>query len=95
MFCSLFQETGVVVAEQRLPQGWEARTTREGMTYYIDHINKRSTWIHPRLGSDAAVSREQPVENRVVLQSEPDLRPVVATRQKRFFFGGSSKNRKY
>ncbi len=37
---------------QSLPDGWEARITKEGLTYYIDHINKRSTWVHPKLGVD-------------------------------------------
>jgi Family of unknown function (DUF6535)/WW domain len=30
-----------------LPPGWEARHTPQGRTYYVDHINRSTTWIHP------------------------------------------------
>ncbi|XP_077361976.1 uncharacterized protein LOC144006810 [Festucalex cinctus] len=33
-----------------LPEGWERAATAEGDVYYIDHINKSTTWLHPRLG---------------------------------------------
>uniref|UniRef100_A0A8C7ZQ24 WW domain-containing protein n=1 Tax=Oryzias sinensis TaxID=183150 RepID=A0A8C7ZQ24_9TELE len=34
-----------------LPEGWEQAVTPEGEMYYIDHINKTTTWVDPRLGS--------------------------------------------
>jgi hypothetical protein len=43
-------QSGTVVAD--LPQGWEARKTKSGLTYYIDHQRKLSTWIHPKFGTD-------------------------------------------
>ncbi|XP_034034284.1 transcriptional coactivator YAP1-like isoform X1 [Thalassophryne amazonica] len=33
-----------------LPEGWEQAVTAEGEVYYIDHINKTTTWVDPRLG---------------------------------------------
>ena len=38
-----------MIGSQQLPEHWEARTTAEGLTYYIDHENRRSTWIHPAI----------------------------------------------
>uniref|UniRef100_A0A3Q2XIL9 Yes1 associated transcriptional regulator n=1 Tax=Hippocampus comes TaxID=109280 RepID=A0A3Q2XIL9_HIPCM len=38
-----------------LPEGWERAATAEGDVYYIDHVNKSTTWLHPRLGSAATV----------------------------------------
>lgn len=34
-----------------LPEGWEQAVTADGEVYYIDHINKITTWVDPRLGS--------------------------------------------
>lgn len=31
-----------------LPDGWDIATDFDGKTYYIDHINKKTTWIDPR-----------------------------------------------
>uniref|UniRef100_A0A3B3ZMV8 WW domain-containing protein n=1 Tax=Periophthalmus magnuspinnatus TaxID=409849 RepID=A0A3B3ZMV8_9GOBI len=32
-----------------LPEGWEQAVTGDGEVYYIDHINKITTWVDPRL----------------------------------------------
>lgn len=34
--------------ELQLPEGWEVATDFDGKVYYIDHINKKTTWIDPR-----------------------------------------------
>jgi len=31
-----------------LPDGWEMKYTEQGEPYYIDHVNKRTQWHHPR-----------------------------------------------
>ncbi len=31
-----------------LPEGWEMGVDFDGKTYFIDHINKTTTWIDPR-----------------------------------------------
>ncbi|KAM9968230.1 hypothetical protein ACTFIW_002667 [Dictyostelium discoideum] len=30
-----------------LPDGWEESTDSQGRVYYIDHVNKKTSWIHP------------------------------------------------
>ncbi|XP_030602647.1 transcriptional coactivator YAP1-like isoform X1 [Archocentrus centrarchus] len=32
-----------------LPEGWEQAVTADGEMYYIDHINKTTAWVDPRL----------------------------------------------
>ncbi|KAK2712726.1 protein KIBRA-like [Artemia franciscana] len=36
------------IKELSLPDGWEAARDIDGKVYYIDHHNKRTTWIDPR-----------------------------------------------
>ncbi|XP_075887528.1 transcriptional coactivator YAP1-like isoform X1 [Nelusetta ayraudi] len=33
-----------------LPEGWEQAAAADGEVYYIDHINKSTSWVDPRLG---------------------------------------------
>ena len=35
-------------AKAALPHGWEARPTADGGLFYIDHINKKTSWEDPR-----------------------------------------------
>jgi len=37
------------LAEAPLPNGWEEAVTPKGVTYYIDHLNKKTTFNDPRL----------------------------------------------
>lgn len=32
-----------------LPPGWEESVDPQGRVYYIDHISKRTSWVHPML----------------------------------------------
>lgn len=34
--------------EVPLPEGWEKGVDSAGRTYFIDHVNKKTTWIDPR-----------------------------------------------
>lgn len=36
------------VNDPPLPPGWEQRFDQNGRIYYVDHVNKRTTWIRPR-----------------------------------------------
>lgn len=31
-----------------LPSGWDVAKDFDGKIYYIDHVNKKTTWIDPR-----------------------------------------------
>jgi hypothetical protein len=39
---------GVTGSTLSLPRGWEETITESGKAYYVDHINKRTTWDDPR-----------------------------------------------
>ncbi|XP_029029724.1 transcriptional coactivator YAP1-like isoform X2 [Betta splendens] len=39
-----------------LPEGWEQAVTADGEVYYIDHINKATTWVDPRLAQKMNLS---------------------------------------
>uniref|UniRef100_A0AAX7TC76 WW domain-containing protein n=1 Tax=Astatotilapia calliptera TaxID=8154 RepID=A0AAX7TC76_ASTCA len=43
-----------------LPEGWEQAVTADGEMYYIDHINKNTTWVDPRLGSTLSNLSQMP-----------------------------------
>lgn len=75
-----------------LPFGWEAATDKEGRVYYVNHINKTSTYEDPRKwGSTEA--EEIPEPREITLERHPELgfgfvagseKPVIV----RFVTGG-------
>ncbi|KAK7508593.1 hypothetical protein BaRGS_00000159 [Batillaria attramentaria] len=50
-------------ADDPLPTGWEARVDSHGRVFYIDHVNRTTTWQRPLLGT-------QTVHRRPTLSSE-------------------------
>lgn len=44
---SISQNSSENIAD--LPPGWEKRYTPDKRVYYLDHINKRTTWDHPSI----------------------------------------------
>lgn len=34
--------------ELPLPDGWEIDFDEEGKLYYVDHVNKETSWVDPR-----------------------------------------------
>lgn len=36
-----------------LPHGWEGRTTATGQKYFVNHIERTTSWTHPRLKSQS------------------------------------------
>ena len=58
-----------------LPGGWEQRFDQNGRIYYVDHINKTTTWIRPTLRAvgAAASSNAEPANQagKLVKQMRP------------------------
>lgn len=44
--------------EEPLPPGWEMQMTEDGRKYYVDHVNKATTWHDPRDESAPAPGRD-------------------------------------
>ena len=34
-----------------VPPGWEAKVTKDGRTYYVDHNTKKTSWKQPVMGT--------------------------------------------
>lgn len=41
---------GATAAEAPLPRGWTSQVAPNGRVFFIDHANKKTTWIDPRSG---------------------------------------------
>eukprot|EP00903_Cladosiphon_okamuranus_P005757 g5709.t2 len=50
-----------------LPEGWEMQTTDQGVPYYVDHINKRTSWDPPMMSSGGM---------SVIASELPDIPPA-------------------
>ncbi|CAM9351287.1 unnamed protein product [Scytosiphon promiscuus] len=50
-----------------LPEGWEMQTTDQGVPYYVDHINKRTSWDPPLMSSGGM---------SVIASELPDIPPA-------------------
>ncbi|CAN0139370.1 unnamed protein product, partial [Ectocarpus sp. 4 AP-2014] len=50
-----------------LPEGWEMQTTDQGIPYYVDHLNKRTSWDPPMMSSGGM---------SVIASELPDIPPA-------------------
>jgi E3 ubiquitin-protein ligase NEDD4 len=41
--------------EQPLPQGWDFSYSDKGRMFFIDHVNKTTSWIDPRTGKPSPI----------------------------------------
>ncbi|XP_029103793.1 WW domain-containing transcription regulator protein 1 [Scleropages formosus] len=73
-----------VADEGPLPPGWDMAFTSSGQRYFLNHIEKTTTWQDPRKTLTAATSHLSPqrpatstlVQQRSVAQSQPSLGPL-------------------
>ncbi|XP_030237024.1 transcriptional coactivator YAP1 isoform X1 [Gadus morhua] len=54
-----------------LPDGWEQAITSEGEIYYINHKNKTTSWLDPRLDSRFALNQQRITQSAPVKQGGP------------------------
>ncbi|XP_057684856.1 transcriptional coactivator YAP1-like [Corythoichthys intestinalis] len=52
-----------------LPEGWEQAITSEGEIYYINHKNKTTSWLDPRLDPRFALNQQRISQSAPVKQS--------------------------
>lgn len=55
--------------EENLPPGWSMQVAPNGRTFFIDHTNRKTTWVDPRTG------RASPMPNQT-RRVEDDLGPL-------------------
>ncbi|XP_034024366.1 transcriptional coactivator YAP1 [Thalassophryne amazonica] len=51
-----------------LPEGWEQAITAEGEVYYINHKNKTTSWLDPRLDPRYALNQQRITQSAPVKQ---------------------------
>lgn len=44
----------------QLPKGWEKRKDSKGRTYYVDHVNKTTSWNSPNCADDSVEEVQLP-----------------------------------
>lgn len=54
-----------------LPEGWEQAITSEGEIYYINHKNKTTSWLDPRLDPRYALNQQRITQSAPVKQGGP------------------------
>ena len=54
-----------------LPSGWEQRYTPEGRSYFVDHNNRRTTWVDPRRQQYIRVYGVQNPNTNSSIQTQP------------------------
>ncbi|XP_040196134.1 transcriptional coactivator YAP1 isoform X4 [Rana temporaria] len=57
-----------------LPDGWEQAITQEGEIYYINHKNKSTSWLDPRLDPRFAINQQR-LSQSAPVRSPPPLAP--------------------
>ncbi|KFP99983.1 Yorkie, partial [Haliaeetus albicilla] len=70
-----------------LPDGWEQAMTQDGEIYYINHKNKTTSWLDPRL--DPRFAMNQRISQSAPVKQPPPLAPQSPQGS---VMGGSSSN---
>ncbi|XP_049582844.1 transcriptional coactivator YAP1 [Syngnathus scovelli] len=60
-----------------LPEGWEQAITSEGEIYYINHKNKTTSWLDPRLDPRFALNQQRISQSAPVKQGGGQLPPAT------------------
>ncbi|XP_036381243.1 transcriptional coactivator YAP1-like isoform X1 [Megalops cyprinoides] len=65
------QQNIMTPASGPLPDGWEQAVTAEGEIYYINHKNKTTSWLDPRLDPRFALNQQRISQSAPVKQTPP------------------------
>nr|XP_045001267.1 transcriptional coactivator YAP1 isoform X3 [Jaculus jaculus] len=70
---SAVQQNMMSPASGPLPDGWEQALTQDGEIYYINHKNKTTSWLDPRL--DPCFAMNQRISQSAPVKQPPPLAP--------------------
>ncbi|CAL4162583.1 unnamed protein product, partial [Meganyctiphanes norvegica] len=59
--------------DSTLPRGWTSQVAPNGRVFFIDHVNKKTTWIDPRSGMPSSPPNQRNPQN---WRHEDDLGPL-------------------
>lgn len=60
-------------SDPTLPRGWTSQVAPNGRMFFIDHVNKQTTWIDPRSGMPSSPPNQRNAQN---WRHEDDLGPL-------------------
>ncbi|XP_046964595.1 E3 ubiquitin-protein ligase HECW2 isoform X1 [Vanessa cardui] len=72
---------GIIECEEPLPPGWEARMDSHGRVFYIDHINRTTTWQRPAANGCAPRSPAPEVQRRQLDRRYQSIRRTMTRTQ--------------
>ncbi|KAJ8722435.1 hypothetical protein PYW07_003615 [Mythimna separata] len=72
---------GIIECEEPLPAGWEARMDSHGRVFYIDHINRTTTWQRPGLNGTTPRSPAPEVQRRQLDRRYQSIRRTMTRTQ--------------
>ncbi|CAG5051193.1 unnamed protein product [Parnassius apollo] len=72
---------GIIECEEPLPAGWEARMDSHGRVFYIDHINRTTTWSRPCANGTASRSPAPEVQRRQLDRRYQSIRRTMTRTQ--------------
>ncbi|CAH0692169.1 unnamed protein product [Chilo suppressalis] len=72
---------GIIECEEPLPAGWEARMDSHGRVFYIDHINRTTTWQRPGANGTAPRSPAPEVQRRQLDRRYQSIRRTMTRTQ--------------
>ncbi|XP_068630023.1 E3 ubiquitin-protein ligase HECW2 isoform X2 [Battus philenor] len=72
---------GIIECEEPLPAGWEARMDSHGRVFYIDHINRTTTWSRPSANGAAPRSPAPEVQRRQLDRRYQSIRRTMTRTQ--------------
>ncbi|XP_023935153.2 E3 ubiquitin-protein ligase HECW2 isoform X2 [Bicyclus anynana] len=72
---------GIIECEEPLPPGWEARMDSHGRVFYIDHINRTTTWQRPAANGTSPRSPAPEVQRRQLDRRYQSIRRTMTRTQ--------------
>ncbi|KAG6449455.1 hypothetical protein O3G_MSEX006045 [Manduca sexta] len=72
---------GIIECEEPLPAGWEARMDSHGRVFYIDHINRTTTWQRPSANGTTPRSPAPEVQRRQLDRRYQSIRRTMTRTQ--------------
>nr|XP_010593718.1 transcriptional coactivator YAP1 isoform X2 [Loxodonta africana] len=69
------QQNMINSASGPLPDGWEQAMTQDGEIYYINHKNKTTSWLDPRLDPRFGKAINQRISQSAPVKQPPPLAP--------------------
>ncbi|EFA76579.1 hypothetical protein PPL_10348 [Heterostelium album PN500] len=67
------------LSSSSLPEGWEEATDNQGRVYYIDHINKKTSWIHPNFSQQLHQQQQQQQPISIPQQQHHHQQPIASS----------------